>query len=209
MTGSASRSDVTRGDAPGRAGQYADNILKGFSGILQVDGYAGYNRLLKRPTQNVVLAYCWAHARRKLHDVTQSGAAPIAQEGLAQIQALYRIEKDLRGLSADQRHAARQERSKSIIDAFEIWLAQSRTRVSAKSPTGEALKSALIDTAYRLPRSASPNTGKGYAGSSTTVASSSTTIPSSARSAPLPSTAKMHSSQVMTQAHKTGPSSRP
>jgi len=60
--------------APGRSGQHADNILNGFSGTLQVDGYAGYNRLLKRPTQDVTLAYCWAHARRKLHDVTQSGA---------------------------------------------------------------------------------------------------------------------------------------
>jgi len=126
--------------APGRSGQHADDILKGFSGVLQVDGYAGYNRLLKRPTQDVTLAYCWAHARRKLHDVTQSGAAPIAQEGLAQIQALYRIEKELRGQTANQRHAARQERSKPIIDTFELWLAQSRVRVSAKSPTGEALK---------------------------------------------------------------------
>ncbi|WP_114391507.1 IS66 family transposase [Notoacmeibacter marinus] len=126
--------------APGRSGQHADTILKGFSGTLQVDGYAGYNRLLKRPAQDVTLAYCWAHARRKLHDVAQSGAAPIAQEGLAQIQALYRIEKDLRGLSADQRLSARQERSKPIIDAFALWLARSRARVSAKSPTGEALK---------------------------------------------------------------------
>lgn len=126
--------------APGRSGQHAENILKGFSGTLQVDGYAGYNRLLKRPAQDVRLVYCWAHARRKLHDVTQSSTAPIAQEGLAHIQALYRIEKDLRGLTADQRHAARQERSKPIIDTLELWLAQSRARVSAKSPTGEALK---------------------------------------------------------------------
>lgn len=126
--------------APGRSGQHADDILKGFSGVLQVDGYAGYNRLLKRPTQDVALAYCWAHARRKLNDVTQSGAAPIAQDGLAQIQMLYRIEKELRGQTANQRHAARQECSKPIIDTFELWLAQSRARVSAKSPTGEALK---------------------------------------------------------------------
>ena len=126
--------------APGRSGQYADKILKGFSGILQVDGYAGYNRLLKRPAQDVTLAYCWAHARRKLHDVAQSGAAPIAQEGLAQIQALYRIEKDLRGLSAERRHAARQDRSKPIINDFKLWLTKSRAHVSAKSPTGEALK---------------------------------------------------------------------
>lgn len=65
--------------APGRSGQYADDILKGFSGILQVDGYAGYNRLLKRADNQVALAYCWAHARRKLHEVAQSVTAPIAE----------------------------------------------------------------------------------------------------------------------------------
>ncbi len=59
---------------------------------------------------------------------------------MAQIQVLYRIENDLRSLSADQQLAAQQERSKSIIDAFALWLAQSRARISAKSPTGETLK---------------------------------------------------------------------
>lgn len=127
-------------NAPGRSGQYADKTLKGFSGILQLDGYAGCNRLLKRPVQDVTLAYCWAHARRKLFDLTQSSEAPIAKESLSQIQALYCIEKDLRGQPPEQRHAARWELSKPIIDAFEEGLAQSRTRVSAKSPTGEALK---------------------------------------------------------------------
>jgi hypothetical protein len=33
---------VTFSYAPGRSGQHADTILKGFSGTLQVDGYAGY-----------------------------------------------------------------------------------------------------------------------------------------------------------------------
>lgn len=59
---------------------------------------------------------------------------------MTQIQALYRIEKDLRGLSADQRCAVRQKCSKPIIEAFALGLARSRARVSAKSPTGEALK---------------------------------------------------------------------
>ena len=79
--------------SPGRFGQHANDILQGFSGTLQVDGYAGYSRLLKRSAQDGTLAYCWTHVRRKLQDVTQSGAAPIAQEGLAQIQTLYRTEK--------------------------------------------------------------------------------------------------------------------
>lgn len=126
--------------APGRSGQYAEKILNGFDGILQVDGYAGYNRLLKRPVQDIELAYCWAHARRKLHEVSQTGVTPIADEGLKQIGKLYQVEKDIRSQSRGARQAARQERSKPIIDAFEIWLATNRARVSAKSPLGEALK---------------------------------------------------------------------
>lgn len=126
--------------APGRSGQYAEDILKGFSGTLQVDGYAGYNRLLRRPAQDICLAYCWAHARRKLHEVAQTGTTPIADEGLRRIAALYRIEKDIRGLCPEARLAARQEQAKPIIDEFEIWLTAHRARVAAKSPLGEALK---------------------------------------------------------------------
>lgn len=126
--------------APGRSGQYAEDILKGFSGTLQVDGYAGYNRLLKRPTQDIRLAYCWAHARRKLHEVARTGTTPIADEGLHQITALYRIEKELRGQNPEARLTARQARSKPIIDELETWLTAHRARVSAKSPLGEALK---------------------------------------------------------------------
>ncbi|KIN70356.1 putative transposase [Sulfitobacter donghicola DSW-25 = KCTC 12864 = JCM 14565] len=126
--------------APGRSGQYADDILKGFSGILQVDGYAGYNRLFKRVNDRVALAYCWAHARRKLHEVAQSGTAPIAEEGLRQIAALYRIEKDIRGLTDKDRLAARQDQSAPLIAVFEAWLTANRARVSSKAPLGEALK---------------------------------------------------------------------
>lgn len=77
---------------------------------------------------------------RKLHEVSQTGTTPIADEGLKQIGKLYRIEKDIRGLSPDVRRAARQERSKPIIKAFEVWLTANRARVSVKFPIGEALK---------------------------------------------------------------------
>jgi len=139
-----------RGDAPpgvaftyasGRGGKYATEILQGFDGILQVDGYAGYNRLLDRQKNvDIKLAYCWAHARRKLYDVAKASAAPIAQEGLKQIAALYRIEAEIKGQPPNVRLAARIERAKPKLDAFEKWLTFSRAQVSAKSPTGQALK---------------------------------------------------------------------
>ena len=125
--------------APGRSGQYAETILKGFKGTLQVDGYAGYNRLLKRREGPIMLAYCWVHARRKLYEISKNGTAPIAEEGLSRITALYRIEADIRGQSASARLAIRQAQAAPLIAEFKQWLTQNRNRVSRKSPLGEAL----------------------------------------------------------------------
>lgn len=127
--------------APGRSGLHAERILQGFSGILQVDGYAGYNRLIApdRGGSGIQLAYCWAHARRKLIDITRAGTAPIAQEGVRLIRELYAIEADIRGLSPDARLAARQQRSAPALALIREWLDHHRTRVSAKAPLGEAL----------------------------------------------------------------------
>lgn len=127
--------------APGRSGKYASVILQGFSGILQVDGYAGYNRVLDlRDNQPIGLAYCWAHARRKLYELTHNNVAPITEEGLKQIAALYRIEAQARGTSAQERLTIRQQKSAPKINAFKAWLDQARGQVSSKSPTGGALK---------------------------------------------------------------------
>jgi transposase len=66
--------------------------------------------------------------------------APIAEEGLKQIAALYRIEGQIRGRSAEERLAMRQQKSAPKIATFKVWLDHVRTQVSAKSPTGAALK---------------------------------------------------------------------
>ena len=77
------------------------DILKGFDGILHVDGYTGYNRVIEPKRQaNIRLAYCWAHARRKLFELTKNSTAPIDQEGLRQTTALYPVETQIRNLPA-------------------------------------------------------------------------------------------------------------
>lgn len=115
--------------------------MQGFTGVLQVDGYAGYNRLIApdRTGPDIRLAYCWAHARRKLVEITRTGTAPIAEEGVKRIGELYRIEAELRGLDADARLAGRQARSAPLIADMRTWLAHHRARVAGKSPLGEAL----------------------------------------------------------------------
>lgn len=126
--------------APGRSGKYAEEFLRGFDGILQVDGYAGYNRLTKQNRKGgeaLLLALCWAHARRKLYELIDS--SQIARQGIARIAKLYEIEAEIRGRSAPERLAVRQERSSPLVKEFGEWLTQQRARVSAKSRIGEKL----------------------------------------------------------------------
>jgi transposase len=124
--------------APGRGGEHAETFLKGFKGTLQVDGYAGYNRL-DGPDRQVRLAYCWSHARRKVHDVFDSDRSGVAAEGLRRIAEFYAIEDGVRGASAERRLAERRSRTAPLIEEFGVWLTEQRVRVSAKSRLGEAL----------------------------------------------------------------------
>lgn len=126
---------------PGRGGKHATEFLMVFTGTLQVDGYTGYNALTKlgRNSGPVKLAYCWAHARRKLKEVHDRDGSPIAGDGLKRIAKFYKIGEAIRGQSATQRKAARQEQTKPLLDDFEVWLKVQRSRISTKSRLGEKL----------------------------------------------------------------------
>lgn len=125
----------------GRSGDYAAEFLTGFTGILQVDGYAGYKQLTRegRMDAPIVLANCWAHARRKLKEIFDASSSPIAEEGLKRIAGIYRIETDIRGLGPDKRLVIRQQLSAPLVAAFGAWLKEKRSRISAKSRLGEKL----------------------------------------------------------------------
>lgn len=127
--------------ADGRGGAHAADFLTGFSGILQVDGYAGYKQLTRtgRNGGPILLANCWSHARRKLKEIFDASGSPIAAEGLKQIAELYRIEADIRGLEPDKRLAVRKTLTAPLVAAFGQWLKEKRARVSAKSRLGEKL----------------------------------------------------------------------
>ena len=128
--------------APGRGGEYAERFLDGFDGILQVDGYAGYNRLTgpdRKGGAPLRLAFCWSHARRRLREIYDSSGSEIAAEGLRRIDELYAIEADIRGSPPDRRLTERQTRSAPLVEAFGDWLKQQRARVSPKSRLGEKL----------------------------------------------------------------------
>ena len=129
--------------APTRSGEVALRALSGFQGVLQVDGYAGYNALTdnrRKDEAPLKLAFCWTHWRRDFFDLAKSGPAPIAQEMLKRIAALYDIEADIRGRSADERRAVRQEKSAPLVEALYTWVEERLTRLPNSGDLPEALR---------------------------------------------------------------------
>ncbi len=127
--------------APGRGGEHAVKLLAGFSGVLQVDGYAVYKQLAApaRPGGPVTLAYCWSHLRRKFYEVYVGGNAPIATDALARLKKLYAIEAEIRGLPPELRRATRQQQSKPIVEALKLWFEACLAKVSKGGKLGEAI----------------------------------------------------------------------
>jgi hypothetical protein len=106
-----------------------------------VAGYAGYRVLIERNA--VQLAFCWSHVRRRFYELAAAGPAPIASEALERIAALYRIETEIRGLSADERRSVRQEKSRPITDPLKPWLTEKLSLISQKTKLAEAIRYAL------------------------------------------------------------------
>ena len=127
--------------APDRKAKQPIAHLAGFTGILQVDGYSGYRALAER--NDVQLAFCWSHVRRPFYELAAAGPAPIASEALERIAGLYAIEKEIRGRSAEERRAVRQDRSRPIIDDLEPWLKAKLALISQKTKLATAIRYAL------------------------------------------------------------------
>lgn len=136
--------------APGRGGEYARKALEGFNGVLQVDGYGGYTALTddRRKEAPLDLAFCWTHWRREFFDIARSGKpvpakAPIAEETLTRITALYDIEAQIRGMSAEERRAARTARSAPLVAGLFDFLGEKLARIPKKSALAEAIRYGL------------------------------------------------------------------
>ena len=109
--------------------------------MLQADGYAGFNRLYE--TGRVVEVACWAHVRRPFYELSVAGEAPIAREALERIQALFAIEAEIRGRSAEERRAVRQARAGPLLDDLHRWFHDTLSKLSRKSPLALAIRYAL------------------------------------------------------------------
>ncbi|HEY6355939.1 MAG TPA: IS66 family transposase [Burkholderiaceae bacterium] len=127
-----------------RRGEHPQTHLRGFRGLLQVDGYAGFGGLVTGKTDDAPqLAFCWAHVRRKFYDIHVANPSPLAEQALRRIAALYEIEADIRGTPAGHRQQERQQRSRPLVEAMHTWLTQQLERISGRSTLAQAIRYAL------------------------------------------------------------------
>jgi transposase len=128
----------------GRNGEHPIAHLAAFRGILQVDGYAGYGKLVKARTDgSIQLAFCWVHARRLFYEFYTSTQSPLAAEVLARIAKLYEIEAEIRCQPSDIRQVVRQRRSRPLVEDLQRWLQEHLPRLPGWSDLAKAMRYAL------------------------------------------------------------------
>jgi len=129
--------------ADGRGTEEIAGQLTGFSGILQVDGYAAYKALARGHGGAIRLAFCLAHARRKFVEVYKTTQSPFAHEVIERLQAVYAIEAEIRGCRAEQRLAARRIKTAPLMEALKARLTSMLGQLFSQSPLAGAINYAL------------------------------------------------------------------
>jgi hypothetical protein len=124
-----------------RKSEHPANHLATFRGRLQADAFPGFNRLYE--TGGISEIACWAHVRRKFHDLYESHQSPIAKEALERIGALYEIEREIRGRPPDERKKVRNERARPLLEDLKHWFSSSLTKLSKKSEVTVSIHYAL------------------------------------------------------------------
>lgn len=123
-----------------RAGEHARSFLGDWSGGLVCDDFSGYKASFGATITEVG---CMAHARRKLFDLHVSNKSEIAQQALTTIAQLYKVEREVKNLSADERLRIRQTESKPLLDTLHQWMLLQRQRVTDGTATAKALDYSL------------------------------------------------------------------
>lgn len=133
-----------------RNASHPREFLKGYDGICVTDGYQVYHTL-KKELEELTIAGCWVHCRRRFDEALKLIPKPSQKESNAfllmkQIQAIYREEGKLNDLSSDERLKQRQAVIKPLVDAFFAYL--KTINVSKKDKFGDAVRYALNQEKY-------------------------------------------------------------
>jgi len=153
----------------GRGGEYIENLLASYGGILQVDGYGVYETLakerlgdFKEATKSILhygdgmedigaseadllidLAFCWTHCRRYFVKSQDHVPTEVGERTLELMKKLWAVEEKIRGQKPLVRMAERIETSEPIVtELFDLW-ERTLPHISAKGKLAKAINYAL------------------------------------------------------------------
>jgi transposase len=133
--------------SPDRRGERAEALLGQCRGFLHADGYGGFNSLYVREPKTgrprLTEVACWAHARRKIYEVYEATAAPLAKEALDRIAELFAIEAPINGRAPSERLAVRQQDAVPLLAELEAFLNKALNQISGKSTLAQAIRYSL------------------------------------------------------------------
>jgi transposase len=122
----------------GREAEGPKQFLGNFNGLLQTDGYAGYNHV---GGPKMVHACCLAHARRKYVDAIKANANDKDSASIvALMDELFAIDREAREQNLDhaERDALRQERAPRLLEQLRAAALALKKTALPKSAAGQA-----------------------------------------------------------------------
>ena len=135
-----------------RNASHPREFLKGFNGICVTDGYQVYHTLEKE-REDLKIAGCWSHGRRRFDEAVKALPKAKQKESLAylaltMIQAIYREEKPLKDLPAEERKRRRDLSVRPLVEAYFVWLKENIHKVPQKGKTWEGFNYCLNQEKY-------------------------------------------------------------
>lgn len=178
---------------PGRGGIHPREFLKGFKGMLQCDGYTGYNSV-----EDVILVCCMAHCRRKFYEALPADRKktlklldinsdeeikePVIPEkdldkyipaeiGVAYCNKLFYLERQFKGMDPEERKTKRMQTQTQVWDGFWKWLDSLNATKGSKFEKAvnyaqnhrESLQAYMLDGRCELSNNAAEREAKSYA----------------------------------------------
>lgn len=127
-----------------RKSDHPREFLKNYHGVVVCDGYQVYHKLEEERPDELKVAGCWAHARRRFANVCKSlgksgSKGSLAETAVNHIALIYRTDNFLEALNPEERLEKRQLLVKPLVEAFFAWVKSNRDTVPSQSETGKGL----------------------------------------------------------------------
>lgn len=135
--------------SPTRSGEVPREVLRGYRGYCQTDGFSGYDGL--ESFEGIWLVGCFFHVRRNFVKVIDArgkqakGKTGSAEIALDYIGKLYKVEREAgaKGLSPPEIVRLRMEKAKPILEEFKAWPDKKKDQTPSKGLLGKAIDYAL------------------------------------------------------------------